>query len=284
MADTVDTAASLSPADEPAKPLDAAPADEPAKPQEAAPPDAPEESEDARSDSRDDQAEQEEEGAEKPEDDQSLTELVEQLAGDLSELGKSEAQLEAARNMPEVRQSARDVAGALVVVVAALTAFAFLNVAAANGLSMVMATWLAALILAAVWIAVAGVLSFGLMGRSRRWLWWIVHKEPPKKALEELEQERDAAAKAARHTIEQLGPALLIRIALAAVPDAGDVADGVVEVGDDVIEASEEIVAEFTEEMPGGGAARQVWSVALMPGRLGIRVATTVLRRRRPAD
>jgi hypothetical protein len=284
MADTVDTAASLSPAEEPAKPPDAAPADEPEESQDVATPDEPEEPEDARSDSPEDEAGGREEGAEEPEDDQSLTELLEQLAGELSELGKSEAQLEAARNMPEVRQSAHDIAGALVVVVAALTAFAFLNVAAVNGLSMVLATWLAALLLAAVWIAVAGVLSFVLMGRARRWLWWIVHKEPPKKALEELEQERDAAAKAARRTIEQVGPALLIRIALAAVPDAGDVADGVVEVGDGVIEASEEIVAEFTEEMPGGGAARQVWSVALMPGRLGIRVATTVLRRRRPAD
>ena len=127
------------------------------------------------------------------------------------------------------------------------------------------------------------LLLFSLMGRARRWLLWIVVKEPPKRAIEELEQERNAARKAARSTLEQLGPALAIQIALAAVPHADDVASGVVEVGDSMLDASDEIVAEFTEEMPGGGAVRQVWAVALMPGRLGIRVATTVLRRGRPA-
>src|SRR5262249_28190016 len=136
----------------------------------------------------------------------------------------------------------------------------------------------------AVWITVGGVLFFGLMGRSRRWLLWLLLKEPSTKAVDELEQERDAAARAARSTLELLGPALLMRIALAAVPDAGDVATGVVDAGDSVLDASDEIVAEFTEDIPGAGPVRQVWSVALMPGRLGIRVATTVLRRRRPAD
>jgi Putative Actinobacterial Holin-X, holin superfamily III len=256
MADTVDTAASLSPADEPEKPPDAASRDEPSEPHDAAPRDE----------------------AEEPEDARSLTELLEQLGRDLGDLGKREAELEAARNMPEVRRSARDIAGALVVVVAALTAFAFVNVAALDGLSKVLAPGLAALVIAAVWIAVAGVLLFGLMGRARRWLLWLLLKEPPAKAVDELERERDAAAKAARGTLELLGPALLIRIALAAVPNAGDVADGVVDAGDSVLDASDEIVAEFTEEIPGGGAVRQVWAVALMPGRLGIRVATTVLR------
>jgi hypothetical protein len=102
--------------------------------------------------------------------------------------------------------------------------------------------------------------------------------------VDELERERDAAAKAARSTLELLGPALAIQIALAAMPKADDVADGIVEAGDSVLDASDEIVAEFTEEIPGGGAVRQVWAVALMPGRLGIKVATTVLRRGRPAD
>jgi Putative Actinobacterial Holin-X, holin superfamily III len=264
MADTVDTAASLSPADEAEKPHDAA------------------------SDGLKEEAEGREEEAEEPEDARSVTELLEQLGRELSELGMSEAQLEAARNMPEVRRLARDIVGAVVVAVAALTAFAFLNVAAVDGLSRVLATWLAALVLAAVWIAVSGVLLFGLMGRARRWLLWILFKAPPRKALEELEQDRDAAGRAARSTLERLGPALAIQIALAAVANAGavaeDAASGVVEVGDNVLEASDEIVAEITEELPGGGTVNQVWDVVLMPGRLGVRVATTVLRRRRPAD
>ena len=276
MADTVDRAASLSPADEPENPADAAPRDEPQEPPDAA-------SADAASADGAGKAARPPDDAEEAEEARSLTELFEQLGSDLSDLGKAEAQLEAARNLPEVRRSARDVTGALVVVVAALTAFAFLNVAALDGLSGVMTPALAALVIAAIWIVVGGLLLFGLMGRARRWLAWLLVKEPPAKAVDELERERDAAAKAARGTLELLGPALLIRVALATVPDASDVADGIVDAGDSVLDASDEIVAEFTEEIPGGGVVRQVWGVALMPGRLGVRVATTVLKRRRPA-
>ena len=32
-------------------------------------------------------------------------------------------------------------------------------------------------------------------------------------------------------------------------------------------------------ESPAGGVVNQIWDVAMMPGRLGIRVATTVLKR-----
>jgi hypothetical protein len=102
--------------------------------------------------------------------------------------------------------------------------------------------------------------------------------------LEELEQERDAAGKAALRTLERLGPALATQIALAAVPDAGDVASGVVDAGDSVIGASDEIVEVISEELPGGGVVSQVWDVALRPGRFGVKVATTVLKRGRPPD
>lgn len=225
---------------------------------------------------------------EEPDDARSLTEPLEQLGRELSDLGMSEAALEAARNMPEVRRAARDGVAALVAVVAGLAAFAFLNVAAIDGLSRVLATWLAALVLAAVWITVGGVLFFGFMGRARRWLLWIVLKAPPTEAMENLERERDDAGKAALGTLERLGPALATQIALAAVPDAGeiagDVASSVVEVSDNLLDASDEIVDVVTEEIPGGGVVNQVWAIAVRPGRLGIKVATTVLRRGRPAD
>ena len=231
-----------------------------------------------------DTAETRAEAAEDAEAAPSLTELFEQLGRELGELGVSEAQLEAARNLPEVRRAARDVAGTLVVVVAAMTAFAFLNVAAMDGLSRILATWLAALVLAAVWMIVGGVLLFGVMGRTRRWLSWIVLKAPSNDAVEELERERNAAGAAALSTLEHLGPALAVQVALAAVPDAGDVATGVVEVGDTVLEMSDDIVEVVTEQLPGGGVVNQVWDVALMPGRLGVKVATTVLRRGRPGE
>jgi hypothetical protein len=267
MAHTVDPAAPSSPAMQADEQPDAARADETEVPP------------DARSAGPESNGEKPE-----PEETGSVTELFEQLGRELAELFASEAQLEAARNLPEVRRSARDIAGALVVVVASLTAFAFVNVAAMDGLSKLLPTWLAALVLAAVWAAVGGVLLFGFMGRARQWLMWIVVKAPPKKAVEELKQERDAAGKTVRSTLEQLGPALAIQVALAAVPEAGEVAGSVIEVGDSVLEASEETVEVIAEELPGGGMVNQAWSVALMPGRFGIRIATTVLRRRQPAD
>jgi hypothetical protein len=250
MADTVDPAASLSPADDTEESYGAAPVAE---------------------------------ADQKPEDPRSVTELLEQLGHELTDLSMCEGRLEAARNLPEVRRTARDIAGALILVVAALTGFAFLNVAAMDGLSTNMTTWLAALVLAAIWMAVAALLLFVFMGRARQWLFWIVLRVPPTtEAIEDLERERDTAGKAARTTLERLGPALAVQIAMAAVPKAGDVADGVVEVADTVIETSDETIEVLTEQLPGGGVANQVWDVALMPGRLGVRVATTVLRRGRP--
>jgi hypothetical protein len=71
---------------------------------------------------------------------------------------------------------------------------------------------------------------------------------------------------------------------MATVPDAGDVAGGVVEMSGTVLEASDEFVEVITEQLPGGGVVNQVWDVALMPGRFGVKVATTVLRRGRPGE
>jgi hypothetical protein len=59
-------------------------------------------------------------------------------------------------------------------------------------------------------------------------------------------------------------------------------ADGVFDLGEDLIEGADEIVDAMTEELPGGGVVNQVWDVFLAPGRFGIRVATTVLRRGEP--
>ena len=137
--------------------------------------------------------------------------------------------------------------------------------------------------LAAFWIAVAALL-FGFMRQARRWLLWLVLKAPPREAVEKLERDRNAAGKAALSTIEEIGPAIAVQVALAAVPDAGDVAGGVVEMGGTVLEVSDEMVEVITEQLPGGGVVNQVWDVALMPGRLGIKVATTVLRRGRPGE
>ncbi len=75
-----------------------------------------------------------------------------------------------------------------------------------------------------------------------------------------------------RATLEQLGPAVTVQVATAAIPAAGDVAQG-------MMDASEEIVESLAEDLPAGSTVNQIWDVALMPGRFGLRVATTVLKR-----
>ena len=83
-----------------------------------------------------------------------------------------------------------------------------------------------------------------------------------------------------RDTLERLSPVVTREIALAAVPN---VAGGMVDAGGDLIEGADEIVEALTEGVPGGSVVNQMWDVVLMPGRLGVRVATTVLRRGGPA-
>jgi hypothetical protein len=65
---------------------------------------------------------------------------------------------------------------------------------------------------------------------------------------------------------------------------AGDVAGGVVETGGDILEASDDVVEAMTEDLPAGSVVNQMWDIVLMPGRAGVKVATTVLRRGEPQD
>jgi hypothetical protein len=63
---------------------------------------------------------------------------------------------------------------------------------------------------------------------------------------------------------------------------ATDAVGGVVDVGGDLIEASDDMVEGIAEDLPGGGVVNQMWDVVLMPGRFGVKVATTVLKRGEP--
>jgi hypothetical protein len=218
-------------------------------------------------------------------DDETVTELFVQLGRDLSVLGFCEAQLTASRHMPEVRRAARDLAAAVITAVAFLTAFAFVNVAAYLGLSSAVAPWLAAVILAVVWIALGGLLAVALAVRAGRvtgWSWWRVFRGGRQESLDDLQRARDEAEEAVRATLERLAPAITVEIAAAAVPIAGDMAEDVVDVGSDLLEASDDMVEAIAEDLPGGGVVNQMWDVALMPGRMGVRVATTVLKRGQP--
>lgn len=225
-----------------------------------------------------------EDGIDEADEDRSVTELFEQLGRELGVLALSEAQLETSRNAPEVKRGVAAVAGAGIAAIAVLTAFVFVNVAVVSGLSTAVSTWLASLLLAAVWMAVGGSLLLVFAARARRWRLWSVFARSSTEAVADLEQARDEAVRAVRATLQRLGPAVAVELASAAVPAAGDIAGGVVDIGDDLLDASDEIVEAIAAEVPAGGVVNQIWDVALMPGRFGLRVATTVLRRDAPAD
>jgi hypothetical protein len=184
--------------------------------------------------------------------------------------------------MPEVRRVSRDIAGALLAALAFLTAFTFANVAAMNALTNAMSAGVAALVLCAVWLVVGVALVLALMVRAGHvtgWRWWRVFRGGPEESLDDLERARDEAERAVREDLERLAPAVTIEIASASVAVAGDVAGDVVEAGGDILESSDEAVEAIAEELPGGSVVNQMWDVVLVPGRVGVRVATTVLRR-----
>jgi hypothetical protein len=209
---------------------------------------------------------------EEHEEPRSVSELVEQLACDLAQLGLCEGQLEAARNVPDVRRALRDGFGALIATAAILASFAFANVAAYAGLATTLPPWEAALVLAGIWLVVGGLLVLAVARRVRRSRLWKAVATSSPEAVAQLEESRDNAAGAVRDTLERLGPAISIEIVAAAVPLAGGLAETALDASDEAVEA-------LVDELPGGGAVNQIWDVALMPGRFGLRVATTVFRR-----
>jgi hypothetical protein len=228
-----------------------------------------------------------EDGEAKAEESPSITELLVLLGRDISVLAFCEAHLVAARNLPEARRAARDVAGALIAALAFLTAFVFANVAALHGLASVMSVSLAALVLCVVWLALGSALLLALMiraGHVTGWRWWRLFSAGPEESLEDLERARADAEQAIRETLTRLAPAITIEMASASVAVAGDMAGDVVDAGADLLETSDDIVEAIAEDLPGGSVVNQMWDVVLIPGRLGIKVATTVLRRDNSRD
>ena len=223
----------------------------------------------------------------------SLSELLVQLTREVSVLAACEAQLAASRNLPQVRRTARDLAATVVATLAFLTSFALANVAALNALQRIMARWFAALLLSAVWLGLGSMLTFGLMVRAGQlmgWRWWRVFRGGVEESLDDLERARAEAAQALQETITRMAAGVTLAAASASVAvaadvvvdvadAAGDVAGGVVDVGGDILEASDEVVDQIAENLPAGSVVSQMWDVVLMPGRMGVRVATTVLRR-----
>jgi hypothetical protein len=166
------------------------------------------------------------------------------------------------------------------------------------GLASVMPSWAAALVLAGAWVAVAAVLALGIWLRGERGAglrWWRALEAGSEKDLDEVRAARERTEKALRETVERLAPDLAREATSVAVPIASavaaevatgmaadavsGVAGDVVDAGADLIESSDEVVESLAENVPGGGIVNQIWDVVLLPGRVGVRVVTTVLRR-----
>lgn len=234
-----------------------------------------------------DEAVEEDEAAAEREDsepeEQTVSELVERLGRDATALTFYEAQLAAARRVPQVREALQGIVVVALIALAFVTAFALANWAAASGLSNVVPDWAAALILAAGWTLVGLVLLAVVRRRTkdlREWKWVpVLMGGSPEPLREDLEAAAEGARERLRDTLEQLSGAVASEAASAMVPLAGGMADGVLEASGDILESTEDFVESLAEDVPGGGVVNQVWDVVLVPGRFGVRVATTVLRR-----
>lgn len=204
----------------------------------------------------------------------SIAELAERVARGSARLAAHEAALGASQHLPQLRRVAIGAGTAAAIVLAFLTAFAFANVAALAGLATAMPIWLAALILAALWVAVAVVLAATLRSRLRRGstgVWIRVLGGDRATAVGELQASRDVAEHDLRTSLDRFGDAV-------AAASAAQLADAVVPFADTMGDALLDEAEEVLEDVPGAGAIGQVVDIVLFPGRLGLRIATTVLR------
>jgi Putative Actinobacterial Holin-X, holin superfamily III len=206
---------------------------------------------------------------EEHDDQEPLMDLLERFGRVSSVLVLREAELAGARHETDVRRAGRDASAAAIAAVALGTAFLLANWAAVRGLSGSLSGWRAPLLLAAVWLVVGVAVAALPLSRVRHLL------SRPSPSIEQRERARDDAAQRVRESLEQLGGGLADE-AQARMVSAS--ADGVLETGEDVLQASEQLLDDMVDSVPGGSVVGQVIDFALIPGRYGVRVATTVLK------
>ena len=129
-------------------------------------------------------------------------ELLARLAHEVSVLVRSELELAAAHHGPQLRHVTVEVAAAVAAAVALILALASAGWAAVHGLSLAMPSWAAALVVAAAWSAVAGLLLS--LDHPRR-LFARLREESGSQAIERAEQARAEAEHDVKATAERLG-------------------------------------------------------------------------------
>jgi uncharacterized membrane protein YqjE len=125
---------------------------------------------------------------------QSLIALIRELPGLLVRLAKAELQQFTTALKAKLLQAGIGIALFLVAAFFALTGFWVLVVAAVLGLAEVLAPWLAALIVAVVFLVLAGVLALLGVGRLKKGL-----PPVPKESIDSVKEDLDAVKGVGRY-------------------------------------------------------------------------------------
>lgn len=208
-----------------------------------------------------------------------ISRLVEQAGRAAGHLALEETQLAAVRHGPQLR-AALDVAVTLGIVLAFLTAFAFVNWAAVSALAGPLPSWAAPLLLSAAWVVIGiSLLVFALNRGDELAIWRRIRKlgADLEQTISARQQVRDQAAQRMRESLERLAEGLGeqagVLVSSAVVP----VASGVITAGERIIDGIDEITDDLGKAVLGGRAINWVADMALVPGRHFVSAALTAL-------
>ena len=208
-----------------------------------------------------------------PESEKSATDLLEQVGRDAGTLVLRELQLTASRHDDEIRRALRNLTIAAVAGVAFVTAFVMVNWAIVLALQGPLPSWRAPLVVGACWLVLALAAGIFLATRPEGVAGIRAALAATGSDDASLEAARDRAEEKMRASIMELTGAVAsetgVIIAGAIVPFAG----GAVDAGEKILDSADDLTDRIEESgIPGGRVANQVFDVALIPGRLFIRV------------
>jgi len=213
------------------------------------------------------------------EPEKSPSDLHEQVGRDAATLLLRELQLTAARHDDEIRRAVRNLTIAAVAGVAFVTAFVMINWAIVLALQGPLPSWRAPLVVGACWLVLAVAAGVFLATRPEGVAGIRAALAATGGDDATLEQARDHAEEKMRATLMELSGAVAsqtgVIISAAIVPIAG----GAMDAGDKILDSADELTDRIEESgVPGGRIANQVFDVALIPGRLFIRVTSSAFK------
>jgi Putative Actinobacterial Holin-X, holin superfamily III len=217
--------------------------------------------------------------AEPEKQEKSPSDLLEQVGRDAGTLVLRELQLTASRHDEEIRRALRNLMIAAVAAVAFVAAFVMVNWAIVLALQGPLPSWRAPLVVGACWLAVAVAGGIFLATRPEGVAGIRAALTATGSDDASLEAARDRAEEKMRASIMELTGVVAsqtgVIVAAAIVP----IADGAMEAGEKILDSADELTDRIEESgIPGGRIANQVFDVALIPGRLFIRVSTAAFK------